>query len=221
MAVPNYVSRSIALFGGKLTTVYDSAANEAAGLDYGSSFTSFGVGNSVDGHDSGDGTTTHVWSTTIAVAPAATITIAAGVVVAVSGGQNSPAVAAGSLSISGIISITLDLSQAHPLATIVYSEACYAVDNYSNVVFSTAAGVGYLCDGAVTGANTTTHTVEVHIQGSGTAGSASFGNNQIARTSDDVSNLPTDFALTVIPAPAPSGGARKTVLKAAKLLIGL
>ena len=212
MAVPNYVSRSIALFGGKLTSVFDSAANDGAGIDYGASFTSFGVGNSVDGHDSGDGTTTHVYSTTIAVAPAATITIAAGVVVAVSGGQASPAVSGGSLSISGIVSAVLD--EAALTLTITLNEASN-IDDPSQIYIKTTSGTEYQSQVLLSGSDTTTLVFSVIEQVSGSAlpETMSMSASVLLRTSDSLANISiSNYPITETPAASSSGTFRNRVL---------
>lgn len=213
MSIPVLQEASRQFFGGAIGLRYDVAVgyNGADPFDLCYKYD----GNPWRGTDvipfAGDNTTSPSWVIEDAIGnnPATvndTISIAAGWVKAVSGGQDSDAVANSPCPIFGIVSATLDLSVTPPLVTMVYAESASIPDDYNSCRWYGNTGIEYAVNTVVSGSGgDTTHVMEMNATGGapGTPSTYSLEASKIIRVSDSAPNIAVSGqTLTVIPAPS-------------------
>lgn len=224
MSVPVIQSASRALFGGNITVNYSVAVNQLSTSkgEFGYRDGGGNVGESVDTTPvSGDGTTAPVYDfSTLGGTPSPApsinnaISLAAGWVEAVSGGQDSDAVANFPCPISGIVSAVLD--EAALTLTITLNEASN-IDDPSQIYIKTTSGTEYQSQVLLSGSDTTTLVFSVIEQVSGSAlpETMSMSASVLLRTSDSLANITiSNYPITVIPAgggSVPRGGSRGSV----------
>lgn len=221
MSVPVIQSASRALFGGNVIVNYDVAVNQLSADPLAFAYRDIG-GNDFSATSAtpaaGNGTTGPSWSiiNDAATVPATVldaVSLAAGWVEAVSGGQDSDAIANFPCPISGIVSAVLD--EAALTLTITLNEASN-IDDPSQIYIKTTSGTEYQSQVLLSGSDTTTLVFSVIEQVSGSAlpETMSMSASVLLRTSDSLANIAiSNYPITVIPAASgwtPSGDNGRT-----------